>query len=221
MNAWLSAFLNENLLSVVVVLGILMLVFLVVSISALLMVRKLKKRYELFTGAKRRPEHNLEAQLTGFHQEAEALDQKYTALEKTVRDLDRSVGKCVQKVGVVRYNPFDEVGGDLCYGVALLDAGNNGVVLNGIHSRTGSFTYAKPIELGVSPYVLSTEEQQALERAMTNGYVSEEPLKTPDEAEETSEQSYVSRAKDLVAGMAQNLPDTPAADAVESEAVKI
>lgn len=56
---------------------------------------------------------------------------------------------------------------------------------------------------------------------MTNGYVSEEPLKTPDEAEETSEQSYVSRAKDLVAGMAQNLPDTPAADAVESEAVKI
>ena len=83
MNAWLSAFLNENLLSVVVVLGILMLVFLVVSISALLMVRKLKKRYELFTGAKRRPEHNLEAQLTGFHQEAEALDQKYTALEKT------------------------------------------------------------------------------------------------------------------------------------------
>ena len=122
---------------------------------------------------------------------------------------------------MVRYNPVDEVGGDLCYAVALLDAGNNGVVLNGIHSRTGSFTYAKPIELGVSPYVLSTEEQQALERAMTNGYVSEEPLKTPDEAEETSEQSYVSRAKDLVAGMAQNLPDTPAADAVESEAVKI
>ena len=62
------------------------------------------------------------------------------------------------------------MGGNLCFALALLDAKDNGVVLNGIHSRTGSFTYAKPIEMGVSTYVLSTEEIQAVKLAQETAH---------------------------------------------------
>ena len=210
-----SVFLNENLLSIVVVLGILVLVLLSVSTTALLSVCRLKKRYELFTGAKRRPDYNMELQFTQFHQEAQQLEKKWEALDESVRDLQARMSKCVQKVGVVRYNPFDEVGGNLCYAIALLDASDNGVVLNGIHSRTGSFTYAKPIELGVSEYILSTEEQQALDLALANSYT---PLEREQVLEETEEavQSYTEKAKELVSGVSAVLPEgdvsTPVAD---------
>ena len=79
----------------------------------------------------------------------------------------------IQKVGLIRYNPFDEMGGNLCFALALLDGNDNGVVLNGIHSRTGSFTYAKPIEMGVSTYMLSEEELKAVEVAKNNTYQPE------------------------------------------------
>ena len=54
-----------------------------------------------------------------------------------------------------------------------MDGNDNGVVLNGIHSRTGSFTYAKPIEMGVSTYMLSEEEVKAVEMAKNNSYEPE------------------------------------------------
>ena len=157
----------------------------------------------------------MELQFTQFHQEAQQLEKKWEALDESVRDLQARMSKCVQKVGVVRYNPFDEVGGNLCYAIALLDASDNGVVLNGIHSRTGSFTYAKPIELGVSEYILSTEEQQALDLALANSYT---PLEREQVLEETEEavQSYTEKAKELVSGVSAVLPEgdvsTPVAD---------
>ncbi|MBQ5709711.1 MAG: DUF4446 family protein, partial [Anaerotignum sp.] len=79
----------------------------------------------------------------------------------------------IQKIGLIRYNPFDEMGGNLCFALALLDGHDNGVVLNGIHSRTGSFTYAKPIEMGVSTYMLSEEEIKAVEMAKNHAYEPE------------------------------------------------
>lgn len=192
----LSEFLNQNLLSIVVVLSILVIALLIISIMALIAVIKLKKRYELFTGGKRRPEYNMEAQFTMFHQTAEKMEERYKILSDMIKDIDKNMSKCVQKVGVIRYNPFDEVGGNLCYAVALLDTQNNGVVLNGIHSRTGSFTYAKPIELGVSEYILSAEEQSALEMAMVNGYTPERRQEILDELEEKLPRTHGKAAKD-------------------------
>ena len=211
-----SIFLNENLLSIVVVLTILVAVLLLVSMAALFSVCRLKKRYELFTGAKRRPDYNMELQFTKFHQEAQMLEKKWTELETTVSDMQQRLSQCVQKVGVVRYNPFDEVGGNLCYAIALLDASDNGVVLNGIHSRTGSFTYAKPIELGVSEYILSAEEQQALDLALANGYTAAAQQQVMEEAEEAV-QSYTEKAKELVCGVSAVLPEGSASAPVADE----
>lgn len=166
----INVFLNNNILSIVVVLSVLVLVLLIISIMALAETKKLKKRYEQFTGGSRRADGNLETQFGDFYKTAKAMDEKYSAVVNILKDLNGNMEKCVQKVGVVRYNPFDEVGGNLSYAVAILDSKNNGVVLNGIHSRTGSFTYAKPIELGVSEYTLSDEEQEALTKALEESY---------------------------------------------------
>ncbi|MGE4214588.1 MAG: DUF4446 family protein [Anaerotignaceae bacterium] len=192
-----SEFLNQNLLSIVVVLAILVVALIVVSIIALLEAIKLRKRYELFTGGKRRPEYNMEHQFKEFHATASKMEERYETLAQLVRDMDKNMSKCVQKVGVIRYNPFDEVGGNLCYAVALLDTENNGVVLNGIHSRTGSFTYAKPIQLGVSEYVLSEEELKALEMAITNSYTPERRSEILDELEKRVPLAYGKKVKDV------------------------
>lgn len=101
---------------------------------------------------------------------AESIEGKSSKLLEIVEDMQKNMQFCVQKVGIVRYNPFEEMGGNLCFAVALLDAENTGIVINGIHSRTGTFTYAKPVELGVSTYILSKEEQEAIDKAK-NKYI--------------------------------------------------
>ena len=122
-----------------------------------------KKRYDYFMGSNRRPTHNLEMK----------IESQYSKLLDMVTDMDKTDKSKIQKVGLIRYNPFDEMGGNLCFALALLDGNDNGVVLNGIHSRTGSFTYAKPIEMGVSTYMLSEEELKAVEVAKNNTYQPE------------------------------------------------
>lgn len=192
-----SEFLNQNLLSMVVVLAILVVALFAVSVIAFMSVIKLQKRYEVFTGGKRRPEYNIEHQFKEFHAAASKMEQRYETLAQLVRDMDKNMAKCVQKVGVIRYNPFDEMGGNLCYAVALLDTDNNGVVFNGIHSRTGSFTYAKPIQLGVSEYVLSEEEMKAVEMAIVDSYTPESRLEILDELEKRVPLAYGKKANDV------------------------
>lgn len=132
---------------------------------------KQKKRYDTFMGTGKRPSLNLEQKLEDYFETSMQIEKKYTQLLDMVTDIDQTFKTQIQKVGLIRYNPFDEMGGNLCFALALLDAEDNGVVLNGIHSRTGSFTYAKPIEMGVSTYMLSEEEIQAVELAKKKAYV--------------------------------------------------
>jgi len=73
----------------------------------------------------------------------------------------------ITKVGVVRFNPFKDTGGDQSFAVALLDSNNNGLVISSLYSREGTRIYTKPIEAGKSiNYNLSDEEQQAINKAV-------------------------------------------------------
>ena len=132
-----------------------------------------KKKYDYFMGANRRPSANLEMKIQDYYETSKRIEEKYSKLLDMVTDMDKTDKTKIQKVGLIRYNPFDEMGGNLCFALALLDGHDNGVVLNGIHSRTGSFTYAKPIEMGVSTYMLSEEEIKAVEMAKNNTYQPE------------------------------------------------
>lgn len=73
--------------------------------------------------------------------------------------------KSFQKIGIVRYNPFKDIGGDLSFSMAILDDREDGFILTNIHNREGDRMYIKPVKKGVSTHNLSAEESTALSKA--------------------------------------------------------
>lgn len=97
------------------------------------------------------------------------FDELKDNLEKLSKDLEKLKGKTkfsLQKFGVVRFNPFSEIGSNQSFSVALLNGENNGFIITSFYSREGNRVYAKPIVNGESEYLLSKEEKEALEKAM-------------------------------------------------------
>lgn len=90
-----------------------------------------------------------------------AVRRRLDAIERSVAQISEALPTTV-RVGIVRYNPFPEMGGNMSFSVALLDARSNGVVISVLNDRQGSRVYGKPLEAGVSPQKLSDEEQQAI-----------------------------------------------------------
>ena len=74
----------------------------------------------------------------------------------------------VQKVALVRFNPFKELGGDHSFSLAILDGKDSGVVITGLHTRDRTRIYMKEVRSGKSEYELSTEEGKALGKALKN-----------------------------------------------------
>lgn len=79
--------------------------------------------------------------------------------------LGEQTARCLQRVGLVRYDAFKELGGHLSFSVALLDANQDGVVLSVLNDRDGARGYAKPVAGGRSTFALSEEEQRAIAQA--------------------------------------------------------
>lgn len=80
--------------------------------------------------------------------------------------LELKMKECVQKVAIMRYKAFEDVGSDLSFSIAILDDNNDGIMLTGIYGRQESTTYAKPIDKGISRYDLSEEEIIVLNEAV-------------------------------------------------------
>lgn len=95
----------------------------------------------------------------------EANNNSAKALEECIR-IENHMKGCIQKVSVIRFKAFDDVGSDLSFSIALLDDNNDGVILTGIYGRQESTTYAKPIDKGISRYDLSDEELTVLNQAI-------------------------------------------------------
>jgi hypothetical protein len=76
--------------------------------------------------------------------------------------------KSIHKVGIIRFNPFKDIGGDQSFALALLDGKNSGIVISSLHTREGTRIYSKPIIKGESEkYTLTEEEKQAIKTATT------------------------------------------------------
>jgi len=96
-------------------------------------------------------------------------------VETVARELDEVVARqavlegvqrrAFQRVGLVRFNPFEDTGGNQSFALALLDAEGNGWVLSSLHARTGTRVYAKAIRDGRSDGALSDEEAAAIKQA--------------------------------------------------------
>jgi len=91
---------------------------------------------------------------------------KLNDLESAVKKMQKDSLKHVQKIGVVRFNPFQDTGGDQSFVIALLDAENNGVVISSLHGRERTRIYTKVVAGGKpSGYEFSQEEKEAIDKA--------------------------------------------------------
>ena len=97
----------------------------------------------------------------------DTVAEKVDALNRLHRELETLSQQSIQKVGVVRFNPFGDTGGDQSFAVALLDAAGNGVVLSSLHGRADTRIFAKSVQAGRSKHTLSDEEQDAIRKALS------------------------------------------------------
>lgn len=111
---------------------------------------------------------NLDDMLRDYLEDVKEIKKDNSEIKAYYTKLDSDISSCIQKIGLVRYNAFKDVGSDLSFAIALLDRNDNGVVLNGLYGSDSSNIYAKPIKSGMSTYQLSEEEKYALEIAEQN-----------------------------------------------------
>jgi hypothetical protein len=108
------------------------------------------------------------ANVLGTHLERVAdVGRRQDALEVLATGLETATRRAVQGVGLVRFNTFEDTGGNQSFAVALLDPAGNGVVLTSLHARSGTRVYAKGVARGAAEGALSAEEAEALRLAGT------------------------------------------------------
>jgi hypothetical protein len=96
----------------------------------------------------------------------DAIAERVEALNRLHHELEALAHRSIQKVGVVRFNPFADTGGDQSFAIALLDAEGNGLVLSSLHGRADTRIFAKQVLAGRSKHALSDEEQDAIRKAL-------------------------------------------------------
>lgn len=141
--------------------AIILLILIIVNMAQ---TSKLKKKYNKFMSGKNAK--SLEDTLIKRLDQVDSLMEANNANEKSIKKLFTNMKFTFQKVGLVKYDAFNEMGGKLSFSIALLNQTNDGFVLNAVHSREGCYTYIKEIVDGNSIIVLSEEEQEALKMAM-------------------------------------------------------
>lgn len=104
--------------------------------------------------------------LTRFS-DIDAVKNNSKRLTKEHKEMQEDLSICINKIGLMKYDAFEGMGGSLSFALALLNSENNGVVLNCMHSREGCFAYAKEIIRGEAYVALSEEEKEAIDRAKT------------------------------------------------------
>ncbi len=137
----------------------------ILYITNVIYMKKIKKEYHSFI-QKLGNGNNIEDILKQQLSKLEELDGKNQELYAFCKDINQNMKKCIQKVGIIRYSAFKDVGSDLSFAVALLDEENSGIVFNGVYSSEASNIYAKPIIKGESKYRITEEEKQAIQIAM-------------------------------------------------------
>ncbi len=109
---------------------------------------------------------NLQKRLNDYAKSVDEALNKLDQLATFSANLHKKSLEAVSKIGLVRFNPFDDTGGDQSFCLALLNNHNTGLVISSIHARTGTRFYAKQINDGKPSHPLSEEERRAYDQAI-------------------------------------------------------
>ena len=146
-----------------VCLGI-VLVAIILIIIQMAKLSGLKKRYEAFM--KDAEGKSLEAAFQKKFENMDYINEKLFEIDNRLNGIDENLLKTYQKIGIVKYDAFQEVGGTLSFVLTLLTKDNDGFILNSMHSNSeGCYTYVKEVKAGEVFVTLSDEEAQSLEEA--------------------------------------------------------
>ena len=153
------------------------------ALAALLWAWQLHRRVRVVTPDMRRfvremEGKSFEAAVSGLLASLQSSTERLTTLEQHAEQTDRVLRRSVQKVGCVRYDADDEIGGALSFALALLDGNLNGLLLTSIHSFRECRLYMRPVAEGRCALPLIPEEEQALEEAKRHGESGEQPQTT-------------------------------------------
>lgn len=128
--------------------------------------KKIKQDLEvLFSGKKA---HDLEQVILNHSGEILAIDKEIQELFEISNKIHALALRSIHKVGIIRFNPFKDIGGDQSFAIALLDGKDSGLVISSLHTREGTRIYSKPVVKGESEkYTLTDEEKAAIKNAVT------------------------------------------------------
>ena len=129
--------------------------------------RRLYRAYDFFMRGK--DAETLENTIIALGDELRDLKAEDRANKDAIRVLNKNQRSSLQKFGIVRYNAFKEMGGNMSFALAELDYTNSGFIINTVHSREGCYLYIKTVDCGQTEVLLSAEEKEALEKAL--GYL--------------------------------------------------
>lgn len=111
---------------------------------------------------------SLEHLMQEMVQELEHAAQKHTEVDEALAHIETRLRQSAQNVGLVRFNPYSDGGGDQSFALAVLNEHQNGFTISSLFHRDGTRIYAKPIIKSNSTYPLSAEEREAIERALAH-----------------------------------------------------
>ncbi|MDD5463686.1 MAG: DUF4446 family protein [Candidatus Moranbacteria bacterium] len=151
----------------IAILGVfLAVVSLIFGIWTMLKLRATQRNLEiLFSGKKA---VDLESILLAHTEEISAIDKEIQELFEISNKIHNLSQRSLHKVGIIRFNPFKDIGGDQSFAIALLDGKDCGITISSLHTREGTRIYSKPITKGESEkYTLTEEEKAAIKSAVT------------------------------------------------------
>ena len=126
--------------------------------------RRLFKSYDNFmTG---RSARNLEDIIILLRKDIRSLKNENKLNREAIRELNKIQRECYQKIGILKYDAFDGMGGKLSFALCILNYRNSGYIINSIHSREVTFNYIRIVENGQTDQVLTREEKIVLEQAL-------------------------------------------------------
>ncbi len=159
-------FIQNNSPYFIIGLVVLVLILLVLLIINMVSFNKLNKKYAAFMTGK--DGKTLEDVVLKRFSEIDELKESNNNNRKLIDVINEELLFTYKKVGIVKYDAFNEMGGKLSFALAMLDKRNNGFVINAMHSREGCYTYIKEIIKGESYITLGEEEKVALEQAINS-----------------------------------------------------
>jgi hypothetical protein len=152
---------------VIFVMAVLLLISIIVLIVTTVKLCKLRKRFEKFSQG--RNAKSLEEEIGTMFEQNKAIKDQTDKNKRDIKFIYKVLESTFQKIGLIRYDAFSQMGGKFSFSLALLNEKNDGFIITSVHANEGCYTYSKEITKGECDTTLGPEEQQALDKAMGKG----------------------------------------------------